>query len=95
MEQRGIGELSEGKFIICHAYRLALQCSFLKKKNYQSLCNVLAHIEELELLDRGGQMWESGSTKKENKKGLLGDIFNVLKAFSGGAHITKNEYGET
>lgn len=51
--------------------------------------------EELELLDRGGQMWESGSTEKENKKGLVGDLFNVFKAFSGGAHITKNKYGET
>ena len=68
---------------------------FPKNLFYQSLCNVLAHIEELELLERGGQMWESGSTERENKKGLLGDIFNVLKAFSGGAHITKNEYGET
>ena len=40
-------------------------------------------------------MWESGSTEKENKKGLVGDLFNVFKAFSGGAHITKNKYGET
>ena len=56
---------------------------------------IFIRIEELDMLDRGGQMWESGSTEKENKKGLVGDIFNVLKAFSGGAHITKNKYGET
>ena len=51
--------------------------------------------EELELLEQGGRMWEDGSKEKKNKNGALGDIFNALKALSGGAHIEKNEYGET
>ena len=52
-------------------------------------------MQELESLEKGGTMWEAGSKEKQNKKGLLGDIFNVLKAFSGGAHIEKNKFGET
>ena len=93
MDQRGIDELSEGKLTTFQKCLDGLKefSLFQPKKNYF----IFIHIEELELLDRGGQMWESGSTEKENKKGLVGDLFNVFKAFSGGAHITKNKYGET
>jgi hypothetical protein len=40
-------------------------------------------MDELELLTRGGKMWEEGSKSKVNKKGIIGDIFNALKAVSG------------
>ena len=40
--------------------------------------------DDLELLNKGGYMWEEGSKSKQNKNGVLGDLFNVLKAFSGG-----------
>ena len=50
---------------------------------------------ELELLNRGSKMWEEGSQSRENKKGIFGDIFNAVKAVSGGAQIEKNKFGET
>lgn len=46
-------------------------------------------------LERGGTMWEQNAKAQTNKWGLIGDFFSVLKAFSGGAHIEKNKYGET
>ncbi len=49
---------------------------------------------ELQALARGGKMWEEGSTS-ERSKGLLGNLKNVFDALSGGAHIEKNEFGET
>mmetsp|Transcript_29238 Transcript_29238/g.49070 ORF Transcript_29238/g.49070 Transcript_29238/m.49070 type:complete len:164 (-) Transcript_29238:1284-1775(-) len=51
--------------------------------------------EELELLSRGGKMWEEGSTSQKRKFGVFSDIMSVMKALSGGAHIEKNEFGET
>lgn len=39
--------------------------------------------EELQLLSRGGKMWEEGSKSKSNRKGLFGDVFNALKAVAG------------
>ena len=45
-------------------------------------------------LAKGGRMWEEGSTSK-NSGGLLQNMKNVVEALSGGAHISKNEYGET
>ena len=50
--------------------------------------------EELELLTKGGKMWEKGSTDKR-RTGLLGDLKNVFNALAGGAHIEKNKFGET
>ena len=51
--------------------------------------------EELDLLNKGGSMWEQDSKSKVNKKGFVGDLINVIKAVSGGAQIEKNKYGET
>ena len=51
--------------------------------------------KDLIALELGGKMWEVESKSKTNKKGLIGDIFNVIKAVSGGAQIVKNKYGET
>ena len=51
--------------------------------------------KDLIALELGGKMWEAESKSKTNKKGLIGDIFNVIKAVSGGAQILKNKYGET
>ena len=45
-------------------------------------------------LAKGGRMWEEGSTSK-NSGGLIQNVKNVMEALSGGAHINKNEYGET
>jgi len=39
--------------------------------------------------------WEKGAKTTVNKLGLFGDIMNAFKALSGGAHIEKNEFGET
>ena len=39
-------------------------------------------------------MWEDGSTSQKDK-GLLSKITNLFGALAGGAHIEKNEYGET
>ena len=57
-------------------------------------------IEELDEEDRkeltkGGTMWESGALSQENKIGIWGDMFNLWRAFWGGAHIVKNKFGET
>jgi hypothetical protein len=52
-------------------------------------------VDEIANLSRGGRMWEKGSTSKKNKAGILGDLISVFEALSGGAHIVKNEYGET
>lgn len=40
-------------------------------------------------------MWEKSATTRTNKFGLFGNIANVIEALSGGAHIVKNEFGET
>ena len=42
-------------------------------------------------------MWEKGAKDKQNSKkgGFVGDLFNALSALSGGAHIVKDENGET
>jgi hypothetical protein len=50
--------------------------------------------EEIDMLSRGGTMWESGS-KSEKNKGLFGNLKNIFGALAGGAHIEKNEFGET
>ena len=51
---------------------------------------------ELEALDRGGKMWEKGVKEKDKGRfGIFSDLLNVAEALSGGAHITKNKYGET
>ena len=47
-----------------------------------------------ELLAKGATMWEKGA-KDEKKTSLIGNIMSVFEALSGGAHITKNEFGET
>jgi len=52
-------------------------------------------LNETTSLERGGRMWEKNSLTEKNKLGLLGDVFSVLKAFVGGAHIEKNKFGET
>jgi hypothetical protein len=39
--------------------------------------------EELQLLSRGGRMWEEDSKSKSNRKGLFGDVFNAFKAVAG------------
>lgn len=57
--------------------------------------NISLTDEDLELLERGGKMWESGSKEKQQRGGILGDLFNVISALSGGAHIAKNKFGET
>jgi hypothetical protein len=49
---------------------------------------------ELSELSKGSTMWESGA-KTQRKKGLLADFGNLWGALSGGAHIEKNEFGET
>ena len=52
--------------------------------------------DELRDLKKGGRMWEKGSKSKTSKGGgVIGDIFNALSALSGGAHIVKDENGET
>lgn len=53
--------------------------------------------EDLADLSRGGTMWEKGAKDKQNSKkgGFVGDLFNALSALSGGAHIVKDENGET
>jgi hypothetical protein len=50
---------------------------------------------ELKDLNRGGKMWEKGSTTRKNKFGLFSDLANAFEALAGGAHIEKNEFGET
>ena len=45
-------------------------------------------------LAKGGRMWEEGSTSKISG-GLIQNMKNVMEALSGGAHISKNKYGET
>lgn len=53
--------------------------------------------QELEELVQGAQMWEPGARndEKNKSKGFLGDLLNLLGAVGGGAHIEKNEFGET
>lgn len=53
--------------------------------------------EELEDLAQGAQMWESDAKNddKNKSKGFFGDLVNLLGAVGGGAHIEKNEFGET
>ena len=36
-----------------------------------------------------------GAITSKNKFGILSDLSNLWKALSGGAHIEKNEFGET
>ena len=50
--------------------------------------------DEKALLAKGATMWEKGAMK-EKKSSLFGNILSVVEALSGGAHITKNEFGET
>ena len=50
--------------------------------------------EQLKLLTKGGKMWEDGSTNKK-RGGLFDDLKNVFQALAGGAHIEKNQFGET
>lgn len=50
--------------------------------------------DDIKALTKGGKMWESGSTT-ERTQGLFGNLKNVFTALSGGAHIEKNEFGET
>ena len=53
--------------------------------------------DDLADLSRGGTMWEDGVKEKRNSKkgGFVGDLFNALSALAGGAHIVKDENGET
>ena len=52
--------------------------------------------KDLKELNKGGKMWEKGATTGDKRKlGLLSDLGNVFKALSGGAHIEKNQFGET
>ena len=51
--------------------------------------------DELKDLNKGGKMWEKGATTTVRKGGLLNDMSNLWKALAGGAHIEKNEFGET
>ena len=50
---------------------------------------------ELQALEKGGKMWEKGSKDKKGRFGIFSDLLSVAEALAGGAHITKNEYGET
>ena len=50
---------------------------------------------DVEELEKGGTMWEDKAKEEKNKLGVLGDVFSVLKAFSGGAHIVKDKFGQT
>lgn len=50
--------------------------------------------DDVEALANGGTMWERGSTERRTG-GLLGNLLNVFGALIGGAHIEKNEFGET
>ena len=47
--------------------------------------------EEIDLLSRGGRMWENGSTTQSRKWGFLSDVKNLFNALSGGAHIDNVE----
>ena len=53
--------------------------------------------EDLAALSKGGTMWEDGAKEIRNDKkaGFMGDLFNALSALAGGAHIVKDENGET
>ena len=51
--------------------------------------------EELEKIGKGGTMWEEKDTETRRKSNFFGDITNLISALSGGAHIVKNEFGET
>jgi hypothetical protein len=51
--------------------------------------------DDISALERGGVMWEPNSTTQKNRFGLVGDLIRVFEALSGGAHIEKNQYGET
>ena len=51
---------------------------------------------DIRALENGARMWEKGSKSRSSKKGgVIGDIINALTALSGGAHIVKDENGET
>lgn len=47
--------------------------------------------EELQHLSRGGRMWEKNATKKKNKLGTLGDVFNLFEALAGALNFPSHE----
>jgi len=49
---------------------------------------------ELQALEKGGKMWEKG-VKDKKGRWWWSDLLSVAEALAGGAHITKNEFGET
>jgi hypothetical protein len=51
-------------------------------------------LDDVKALQKGGKMWEKDA-KQVNKLGLVGDVMKLFGALAGGAHIEKNEFGET